>query len=61
MGEITNLFKTVINKMMEWIDKLFAIFGSYSGQYSKYIIWAVLLFIASRIFKIRLNLGGGRK
>lgn len=57
MDAVTGL----LNKFTGWIDKGFEFFGLYTTKYSKYIVYAVLLLAASKIFKIKLNLGGGGK
>lgn len=53
----------LINKATGWVDKLFEFFGLYTSKYSKYIVYAVILFIASKIFKFKFNIntGGGKK
>lgn len=51
----------LMDKMTGWVDKVFEFFGLYTSKYSKYIIYAVMLVAASKIFKIKLNLGGGGK
>lgn len=54
----------LINKATGWVDKLFEFFGLYTSKYSKYIVYAVLLFIASKIFKFKFNINtgpGGKK
>jgi hypothetical protein len=53
----------LINKATGWVDQGFSFFGLYTSKYSKYIVYAVLLFIASKIFKFKFNIntGGGKK
>lgn len=47
----------LITWMQQKIDQIFGWFGFYSGQYSKFIVYAVMLIAASKVFKIKLNLG----
>lgn len=37
------------------IDKLFEYFGFYSANYSKLLVYAFLLFVAAKIFKVKLD------
>lgn len=55
------MFNGLIAKMTEWVDKGLEFFGLYTAKYSKYIVYAVLLIAASKIFKIKLNLNTGGK
>jgi hypothetical protein len=50
---------SLMGKLTGWVDKLFEFFGLYTTKYSKYIVYAVLIVALSKIFKIKLNLGGG--
>lgn len=61
MGTLSAAFTTLIGKASGWIDQIFSIFGLYTSKYSKLIVYAVLLLIASKIFKFKFNLGGNRK
>jgi hypothetical protein len=54
-------FNSLIGKLTGYIDKLFEFFGLYTSKYSKYLVYALLLFVASKIFKIKLNLNTGGK
>lgn len=56
MDAINNL----VSKMTGWVDNSFAFFGLYTSKYSKYILLLVALFLATKIFKIKLDLGGKR-
>lgn len=56
MDAVTSL----IAKLSGWVDKLLEFFGLYTTKYSKYIIYALLIFVASKMLKIKLNLGGGK-
>lgn len=51
-----DLINNLVNKMIEWVDNSFSIFSTYSGQYSRYLVYALLLLVASKIFKVRVNL-----
>lgn len=45
----------IIDNMIIWINKAFGYFGTYTTSYSKYIMYAVLLFIAAKIFRVKLD------
>lgn len=51
----------LVDKMSGWIDKGFEFFGLYTSKYSKYLVYALLLVAASKIFKINLKLDTGGK
>lgn len=46
----------IFDKLIGWVDELFAIFKGYSSNYSQLLIYALLLAVASKIFKVRVNL-----
>jgi hypothetical protein len=61
-----DLVNVLIAKIIEWVDKLIKFFtesfGLYTTQYSKYIMYGILIFLLSKIFKIKWNLNlGGKK
>lgn len=54
-----------INGLVGWIqakvDQLFGFFGFYSQNYSKYLVYALLLVAGAKIFKVKLDVKtGGR-
>lgn len=55
----------IINKVIGWIDQLFGFFGFYSERYSQLFMWALVLFVGAKVFKIKLgtsvNLGKKHK
>jgi hypothetical protein len=51
--------KNIINKITGWVDRLFSNFEGYSAGYSEFIVYALLLYILSKIFKIKLNINTG--
>jgi hypothetical protein len=48
----------LIEKLISWVDKIFGYFDFYSANYSKFIVYGGLLFIAAKIFKIKLDIPG---
>lgn len=59
-GGVAGTIDGTLNKATGWVDKLFEFFGLYTSKYSKYIIYAVLLFFLGKMLKIRLNLDTSR-
>lgn len=57
MESINNL----LEKLISWVDELLGLFTSYSSNYAKYFVYALLLFVASKIFKVKVNLDTGGK
>jgi hypothetical protein len=57
MEFVTNLVSWIKDK----IDMLFTFFGSYSSKYSQLLVYGLLIFLASKIFKVKLNLNTGKK
>lgn len=53
----------LITWLQDKIDTLFGFFGFYTKNYSKYLVYALLLWIATKIFKIKLDFkqGSGHK
>lgn len=56
MGTIDGL----VGKLTGWVDKAFEFFGLYTSKYSKYLVYALMLFVLSKILKINLKLDTGR-
>lgn len=46
----------LVNKASGWVDQLFGFFGLYTTQYSKYIVYALLLLVGSKMFKFKFNI-----
>lgn len=60
-AKITGWIDLIITNLVQWGNKLFEFFGLYTSKYSKYILVLVGIFLATKIFNIKLNLGGGKK
>jgi hypothetical protein len=52
---------SLVGKFTGWIDQLFSFFGLYTSKYSKYIVYALLIFLLSKIFKFKFNIDTSRK
>lgn len=59
--KITGWLDLIITNAVNWMNKIFEFFGLYSSKYSKYILLLIGLFMATKIFNIKMNLGGGGK
>lgn len=57
MDTVNNL----TNKVTGWIDQLFSFFGVYTTKYSKYIMYGVLILLASKMMKFKFDIKTGRK
>jgi hypothetical protein len=51
-----NTVNDLIGKASGWIDKCFEFFGLYTTKYSKYLVYALLVFVASKMFKFKFNI-----
>jgi hypothetical protein len=51
----------LIDKGVEWVDRLFGYADHYTGGFGKYLVYALLLVAGSKIFKIKLNFNSGGK
>lgn len=60
MTNLNEAFTKILNKMIEWIDKIFGFFQFFMAGRSNWILIIVGIFVASKIFKVKLNLGGGK-
>jgi hypothetical protein len=47
--------KGIINKGMEWIDRLFGNFEGYSSSYSQLLVYGLLIFLVSKMLKIKID------
>lgn len=45
----------IIDWMKTKVDEVFGFFGFYSQNYSKLLVYGLLLFIAAKIFRIKLD------
>lgn len=45
----------LVNKMTGWVDRLFGFGDFYSAGYSKLIVYGVLLFVLSKILKVKVD------
>lgn len=63
VGGVTQTATGLINKATGWVDTIFEFFGLYTSKYSKYIVYALIIWVCSKIFKFKFNIntGGGRK
>jgi hypothetical protein len=59
--KVTDWLDLLIKSFVGWINKGIEFFGLYTTKYSKMILILIGLWIATKIFNIKLNLGGGRK
>lgn len=54
-----NIWDTLIELVRApfgWVDKIFAYFGLYTQGYSKYLVYGFLIFVLSKILKIKVNI-----
>lgn len=54
MDTVTGL----VGKITGWVDTLFSYFGTYSKDYSKWVVYIIAGLVLSKMLKIKLNLGG---
>jgi hypothetical protein len=50
----------VLTKLFGWGDKLFGYITYYTEKYPQYIVIGGIVLVASKIFKVKINLGGGK-
>lgn len=52
----------LISKITGWIDHLFGWGDTYTAGYSKLLVYGLLIFLLSKMLKIKLNInsGGGK-
>jgi hypothetical protein len=55
-----NYVDLILGKFIEWIDKAIKFFSNMTGQHSQWVPIVIVIFLATKIFKINLKLGGGR-
>lgn len=60
MNEVVNIFSVLVDKFISWVDRLFDFFGVYTANYSKYLVYALLLFVGAKIFKVKLDFKTGK-
>lgn len=51
----------IITSFIGWVNKGFEFLGLYSTKYAGWIVAALIVWIAAKIFRVRLNLGGGSR
>ncbi|MFD0591154.1 hypothetical protein ACFQZE_24450 [Paenibacillus sp. GCM10027627] len=50
----------LVGKATGWIDKIFEFFGLYTSKYSKYLVYALMIWVASKMLKVNLKLDTGK-
>lgn len=50
-----NVLTGLVTSITGWINRLFGFGDYYTAGYSKYIVYALLLFVASKIFKVKID------
>lgn len=50
----------LIDWLQKMVEKVFGFFGFYTENYSKYLVWGLLLFIASKILKLKVDVKAGK-
>jgi hypothetical protein len=60
---VTQTASGLIDKATGWVDTGFSFFGLYTSKYSKYIVYALIIWLCSKIFKFKFNIntGGGKR
>jgi hypothetical protein len=53
--------QTLINKIISWIDHLFNWGDQYTPAYSKLLVYGLLIFLTSKVLKVKWNLNTGSK
>jgi len=53
----------LVKKITGWIDSLFYYFGSYSNSYSKFFVYGLLIYLLSKLLKVKVDVKteGGKK
>jgi hypothetical protein len=51
----------LVNKVTGWIDNLFNSFGFYTQGYSQYLVYGLLIFLLSKMLKVKLDVNVGKK
>lgn len=55
------MINNLVGKVTGWIDNLFGYFGFYTENYSKYLVYILGVFVAAKIFKIKVDVKTGGK
>lgn len=58
---VLNIFSSLSEKFIEWIDKLFSYFEDYSEGYKKWFVYAMVFIALSKLMKVKVNLDTGKK
>lgn len=61
VGGVANAATGVVTKASGWIDQIFGFFGLYTTQYSKYIVYGLLILAVSKVMKFKFNINTGGK
>lgn len=54
-----NIWDTLIELIQApfgWVNQLIAYFGLYTQGYSKYIVYGFLIFVLSKLLKVKVNI-----
>lgn len=55
----------MVQNLLDWlqgiVDKIIEYFGYYTNNYSKYLVYALLLFIVSKMLKLKVDVKTGGK
>jgi uncharacterized MAPEG superfamily protein len=55
-----NYIDMLLGKLIEWIDMILNGIKTATGEHSQWIPIVAIIYLATRIFNIKLNLGGKR-
>jgi hypothetical protein len=50
-----NVLTGLVSKITGWIDRLFGFGDYYTSGYSKYIVYAGLIFVLSKMLKVKID------
>jgi len=50
----------ITNKFIGWVDTGVNVAKTYFTSYPTMIMYVIIIFVLSKIFKVKLNLGGSR-
>jgi hypothetical protein len=51
--------KSIVNKMVGWVDRIFQNFEGYSSGYSELLVYGLLIYLVGKMLKIKLNVNTG--
>ncbi len=56
-----NILTNLITKITGWIDRVFGFGDYYTAGYSKYLVYGLLIFLLSKMLKVKVDYKtGGR-